>query len=359
MSLKINLIEDRTLSNRKLYDENSNFPDILTRELWRELERPFTINFEYSPREIEINLQLNNDVLNVLAPRSRLFSSTTYIFVLWMIGSSLLLFGIAVLFLNAQVRSVRRLARAADNFGKGRDVPNFKPEGALEVRQAAKAFNIMRDRIKKQINQRTEMLAGVSHDLRTPLSRLKLHLEMLRGVDNKEIDDLKEDIDEMQGMLDAYLSFARGESEEKLEEVNIHDLLNDMHEKFSSDNINFEIFIENINKPIAIKKIALKRCLNNLILNAGKYSDRLIVNVRLNGRNLEINIDDDGPGIPEEERDNVFKPFYRLDPSRNLNTGGVGLGLTIARDIARSLGGDVILNNGKLGGLRATIRLPI
>ena len=160
-------------------------------------------------------------------------------------------------------------------------------------------------------------------------------------------------------MLDAYLSFARGESEEKLEEVNIHDLLNDMHEKFSSDNINFEIFIENINKPIAIKKIALKRCLNNLILNAGKYSDRLIVNVRLNGRNLEINIDDDGPGIPEEERDNVFKPFYRLDPSRNLNTGGVGLGLTIARDIARSLGGDVILNNGKLGGLRATIRLPI
>ncbi len=359
MSLKINLIEDRTLSNRKLYDENSNFPDILTRELWRELERPFTINFEYSPREIEINLQLNNDVLNVLAPRSRLFSSTTYIFVLWMIGSSLLLFGIAVLFLNAQVRSVRRLARAADNFGKGRDVPNFKPEGALEVRQAAKAFNIMRDRIKKQINQRTEMLAGVSHDLRTPLSRLKLHLEMLRGVDNKEIDDLKEDIDEMQGMLDAYLSFARGESEEKLEEVNIHDLLNDMHEKFSSDNINFEIFIENINKPIAIKKIALKRCLNNLILNAGKYSDQLIVNVRLNGRNLEINIDDDGPGIPEEERDNVFKPFYRLDPSRNLNTGGVGLGLTIARDIARSLGGDVILNNGKLGGLRATIRLPI
>ena len=359
MSLKINFIEGTSLSNRKLYDENSYFPDVLTRELWRELKRPFTINFEYSPREVEINMQLKNGVLNVLAPRSRLFSSTTYIFVLWMIGSSLLLFGIAVLFLNAQVRSVRRLARAADNFGKGRDVPNFKPEGALEVRQAAKAFNIMRDRIKKQINQRTEMLAGVSHDLRTPLSRLKLHLEMLSGVDNKEIDDLKEDIDEMQSMLDAYLSFARGEIEEQLEEINIHDLLNNIHEKFLSDNVNFKICIENISKPITIKKIALKRCLNNLILNASKYSNKFIVNVSLNGKNLEINIDDDGPGIPEEERDNVFKPFFRLDPSRNLNTGGVGLGLTIARDIARSLGGDVTLNQGKLGGLRATVRIPI
>ena len=359
MSLKVNFIEGTSLTKKKLYDENSYFPDVLTRELWRELERPFTINFEYSPREVEINMQLKNGVLNVLAPRSRLFSSTTYIFVLWMIGSSLLLFGIAVLFLNAQVRSVRRLARAADNFGKGRDVPNFKPEGALEVRQAAKAFNIMRDRIKKQINQRTEMLAGVSHDLRTPLSRLKLHLEMLSGVDNKEIDDLKEDIDEMQSMLDAYLSFARGEIEEQLEEINIHDLLNNIHEKFLSDNVDFKICIENISKPITIKKIALKRCLNNLILNASKYSNKFIVNVSLNGKNLEINIDDDGPGIPEEERDNVFKPFFRLDPSRNLNTGGVGLGLTIARDIARSLGGDVTLNQGKLGGLRATVRIPI
>ena len=159
--------------------------------------------------------------------------------------------------------------------------------------------------------------------------------------------------------LDAYLSFARGEIEEQLEEINIHDLLNNIHEKFLSDNVNFKICIENISKPITIKKIALKRCLNNLILNASKYSNKFIVNVSLNGKNLEINIDDDGPGIPEEERDNVFKPFFRLDPSRNLNTGGVGLGLTIARDIARSLGGDVTLNQGKLGGLRATVRIPI
>ena len=359
MSLEINFKEGVSLGEKNLFNENSYLPDILTRELWRELNRPFTINFEYSPREIEINMQIENGVLNVLAPRDRLFSSTTYIFVLWMIGSSLLLFGIAVLFLNAQVRSVRRLARAADSFGKGRDVPNFKPEGALEVRQAAKAFNIMRDRIKKQITQRTEMLAGVSHDLRTPLSRLRLQLEMLDGVDKKELTGLKDDIDEMQGMLDAYLSFARGETEESPEKILIYSLLKNIQEKFKLANKDFTLIVPNTTELITIKKMALKRCLINLITNADKYANNIEVKAILNKKNLEIYIDDNGPGIEELERENVFKPFYRVDPSRNLNTGGVGLGLTIARDIARSLGGEVALDKSHLGGLRAIIILPV
>jgi len=335
------------------------FPDVLTRELWRELKRPFTIDFEHSDREIEINMQLPGGVLHVLAPRKRLFSSTTYVFVLWMVGSSMLLFGVAALFLNIQVRAVRRLARAADGFGKGRDVPNFKPEGAREVRQAALAFTAMRNRIQRQIDQRTEMLAGVSHDLRTPLTRLRLQIEMLDGAAPEDVADIKEDVDEMERMLDGYLAFARGEGDEQSEPTNLNDLLNDIHRRFRHSKAAVKLEVTDLGEEHTTKPIAIRRCLSNLIGNAIRYGSRVDITARRTGARIEINVDDDGPGIAEDQRENVFKAFYRVDASRNPETGGVGLGLTIARDIARSLGGDVTLGQNEMGGLRSTVRFPV
>jgi two-component system osmolarity sensor histidine kinase EnvZ len=323
------------------------------------MKRPFTIDFEKSDREIEIAMQLPSGVLHVLAPRKRLFSSTTYVFVLWMAGSSLLLFGIAALFLNNQVRAVRRLARAADSFGKGQDVPNFKPEGAKEVRQAARAFTVMRNRIQRQIDQRTEMLAGVSHDLRTPLTRMKLQVEMLDSVNEQDIAAIKEDIDEMERMLNGYLAFARGEGSEPTQPTNIPALIEDMHRRFKRDGAAIVLDIEGLEKPVLVKPIAFQRCLNNLVGNAARYGTRVEIGARRTGIHLEVNVDDDGPGIPAEHREEVFKAFYRVEPSRNPETGGIGLGMTIARDIARSLGGDVIVGESPLCGLRATVRIPV
>lgn len=359
MLLKIALDEGAALPSNQIITADGPFPDFLTRELWREMKRPFTIDFEKSDREIEIAMQLPSGVLHVLAPRKRLFSSTTYVFVLWMAGSSLLLFGIAALFLNNQVRAVRRLARAADSFGKGQDVPNFKPEGAKEVRQAARAFTVMRNRIQRQIDQRTEMLAGVSHDLRTPLTRMKLQVEMLDSVNEQDIAAIKEDIDDMERMLNGYLAFARGEGSEPTQPTNIPALIEDIHRRFKRDGAAIVLDIEGLEKPVLVKPIAFQRCLNNLVGNAARYGTRVEIGARRTGIHLEVNVDDDGPGIPAEHREEVFKAFYRVEPSRNPETGGIGLGMTIARDIARSLGGDVIVDESPLCGLRATVRIPV
>lgn len=358
MLLNITFGAGESLPASQQIDADGPYPDVLTRELWRELKRPFTIDFDREDRDIEINMQLPDGVLHVLAPRKRLFSSTTYVFVLWMVGSSMVLFGVAALFLNVQVRAVRRLARAADSLGKGRDVPNFKPEGATEVRQAAKAFASMRSRIQRQIDQRTEMLAGVSHDLRTPLTRLRLQVEMLDGARAEDISDIKTDIDEMQRMLDGYLAFARGEGDEESVPVNLGELLDEVHRSFRRNGAHVTLNLENIGDPVTVKPIALKRCLNNLIGNAVRHGEKVAMFARRSGANLEIDIEDNGPGIEDDQRHNVFKAFFRLDQSRNLDTGGVGLGLTIARDIARSFGGDIALSESSMGGLRATIRFP-
>ena len=359
MLLDIVLDEGAALPSNQIITADGPFPDFLTRELWREMKRPFTIDFDKSDREIEIAMQLPSGVLHVLAPRKRLFSSTTYVFVLWMVGSSLLLFGIAALFLNNQVRAVHRLARAADSFGKGQDVTNFRPEGAKEVRQAARAFTVMRNRIQRQIDQRTEMLAGVSHDLRTPLTRMKLQVEMLDGANEQDIADIKEDIDEMERMLNGYLAFARGEGSESTQPTNIPALIEDVHRRFKRDGAAIVLDIEGLEKPVLVKPVAFQRCLNNLVGNAARYGTRVEIGARRTSIHLEVNVDDDGPGIPAEHREEVFKAFYRVEPSRNPETGGVGLGMTIARDIARSLGGDVILGESPLCGLRATVRIPI
>jgi two-component system osmolarity sensor histidine kinase EnvZ len=295
-------------------------------------------------------------VLEVIAPRKRLFSSTTHIFIAWMVGTSLILLAIAIYFLRGQIRPIRRLAQAAESFGKGMQVVNFKPEGAREVRQAANAFLRMRERIQRQITQRTEMLAGVSHDLRTPLTRMKLQLAMLP--ENDYAAGLRGDVSEMEKMVDGYLAFARGEGSEVPVQVSLQDILEEVVE--DSRRNGADVALENvIGVQITVRQHAIKRALTNLIDNASRHSHEVYVGATRKGDIVEITVDDDGPGIPKAQRESVFKPFFRIDQSRNAETGGVGLGLTIARDVVRNHGGDLLLGESAAGGLRALIRLPV
>ncbi|MDR3438471.1 ATP-binding protein [Telmatospirillum sp.] len=318
--------------------------------------RPVYIDTESLDREVKIQVQLSDGVLNVRASRKRLYSTTTTIFVLWMVGTSLLLFGIATIFMRNQVRAVRRLAAAVDSFGKGRDVANFKPQGAAEVRQAAAAFARMQDRIRLQVSQRTEMLAGVSHDLRTPLTRMKLALAMAEG---ESIAELQEDVADMERMIEGYLAFARGEGSEKSEPCDLTALLEDVVAKLRRERGNEIDLICDEALSMPLRPLAISRCLTNLIGNAARYATHVVVRAGRAGDAIEVIVDDDGPGIPANRREDVFKAFLRLEGSRNPQTGGVGLGLTIARDVARAHGGDVTLDDAPTGGLRVCLRLPL
>lgn len=327
----------------------------LSKALREALGKPFNIDTKSVDRHVVINVQLSDGVLHVVTSRKRLFSTTTYIFVMWMVGSSLILFAVATIFMRNQVKPIRRLAEAADDFGKGRDAPKFKPEGATEVRQAAAAFIAMRDRIQRQISQRTKMLAGVSHDLRTPLTRMRLQLEMAGG---DELAELKDDISEMEHMLEGYLAFARGEGGEEPVETNLGDLLNTVISQSRRKGGDIDLHVESrITVPLRPK--VFRRCLTNLIDNALRYAEHVSVRAGQREDFVDIIIDDDGPGIPEESREEVFKPFFRIDESRNPGTGGVGLGMTIARDVVRGHGGDIELDTSPIGGLRARINLPL
>lgn len=334
--------------------------DLVDRTLANEMEdiveRPFLIDTRSLENQIEIKVQLDDGVLSVVAPRRRLFSSTTYVFILWMIGSSMALFGIATVFMRKQVRPVRQLAAAAEAFGKGRDIDDFKPTGAAEVKQAAVAFNLMRDRIRRQIAQRTEMLAGVSHDLRTPLTRMKLELAMLG--DGPEIAELRSDVEEMEKMVEGYLAFARGEGTEQPVYTNLSVLLRDVVNGAARQGAQIDLTSDE-DLTVPLRRDAFRRCITNLISNAQRYAKRVSVQAAHNGSAIEITIDDDGPGIPADKREEVFKPFFRLDPSRNPRTGGTGLGLTIARDVIHSHGGELTLLDSPFGGLRARLRLPV
>lgn len=308
----------------------------------------------------EISVEVRDGVLHMTVPRDRVTVSSPDLFVAWMVGSALILLAVAILFLRNQVRPIERLARAADAFGKGRAVPDFKPYGATEVRRAAQAFITMRERIERHVHQRTEMLAGVSHDLKTPLTRIRLQLAMMKP--GQEIEALREDIGEMERMLDEYLDFARGEGGEKAELADVGDLVRDAAQATAgarpgaADRLTIETPSGIL---LAVKPNALRRCASNLIDNALKHGKRVHVSLAREVRFAHIHVDDDGPGIPEDKREEAFRPFHRLDQGRNLQTGGVGLGLTIARDVARAHGGDLLLSQSPQGGLRATIRLPI
>ena len=328
----------------------------LSRALTDRVRKPFHIDTKSYDREIEINVQLPEGVLQVFTSRKRLFTSTTYIFVIWMVGTSLILFAVAMLFMRNQVRPIRRLAAAAESFGKGRDVPEFHPSGATEVRQAAAAFLDMRDRIRRQMGQRTDMLSGVSHDLRTPLTRMKLQLAML--ADSPETAELKSDIAEMETMIEGYLAFARGEGTERPREVDLAALLGEVAEGARRDGAEVAL-ATNGALSMTARPDAVKRSLTNIVANAARYGERVAIAAKRQADAIEITIDDDGPGIPGTMREDVFRPFFRLDRSRNPATGGIGLGLTIARDVIRGHGGDLTLASSPLGGLRATVRLPV
>jgi two-component system osmolarity sensor histidine kinase EnvZ len=328
----------------------------LAKALKEQVQRPFLMDTRGLRKQVEIQVQLADGVLRVLAPRSRLFSSTTYIFIMWMVGSSIILFVVALLFMRNQVRPIRRLALAADSFGKGRDVTDFKPEGAAEVRQAAAAFLQMRDRIKRQIEQRTEILAGVSHDLRTPLTRMKLQLAMLEQT--PEVHNLESDVASMERMVEGYLAFARGEGTESPRPVEISGLLRDVVGQMSRDGGVIDLHVEEA-MTVPLRPETMRRCMSNLIGNAQRYGEHVSVRAGARDKIIEITVDDDGPGIPPGSREDAFKPFFRLEGSRNPETGGVGLGLTIARDVARNHGGDLVLEDAPGGGLRARLWLPV
>jgi two-component system osmolarity sensor histidine kinase EnvZ len=328
----------------------------LERAMEERVRRPTRIDDVSDDRQVLIAVQLPDGVLHAAVSRKRVFSSTTYVFIIWMIGTSLILFGVAGLFMRNQVRPIRRLADAASRFGKGQEVQSFKLEGASEVRQAAIEFNRMRERITRAIIQRTEMLAGVSHDLRTPLTRMKLQLALLPP--SSDVAALKSDIADMERMLEAYLAFVRGEGSEPAIESELRPLLEEVVGGARRDGGEVELAIEG-DIRLALRPNAIRRTLTNLVANACRYGKHVAVRARRLGNSLELIVDDDGPGIPSERREDVFRPFFRLDSSRNVATGGVGLGLTIARDLVRGHGGDLVLDQSPLGGLRAIVRLPL
>lgn len=309
---------------------------------------------------VDVRVQLKDGVLSVLVPRARVAAANADIFILWMIGSSLVLIVVAVLFLRNQVKPIEQLALAAERFGKGRSAPDFKPYGAAEVRRAAHAFIAMRERIERHVQQRTEMLAGVSHDLKTPLTRMRLQLAMMPK--DTDHDAMAADVAEMDRMVNEYLEFARGESGEDAAPTDLAALLQEAVQDSGRARGGAAARIRIAARDaatVSVKKNTLKRCLVNLIDNALKYGRHVDVALRRSARAVEISVDDDGPGISEHRREEAFRPFHRLDEGRNLQTGGVGLGLAVARDIARAHGGDVLLEHSALGGLRAVIRLPI
>lgn len=329
----------------------------LSNEIREQIGLPFWIDTVGRSHLVEIRIQLEDEVVQIFARRSQTYASNSHIFLFWMVGTALVLLIIAILFMRNQIRPIQRLADAADDFGKGRDHPNFRPTGALEVRRASRAFIEMRERIQRQIEQRTAMLAGVSHDMRTILTRFKLQLALLG--DQPETAELEQDVADMQTMLEGYLAFARGETEEQSANIHIETLMEELigHANLEGKKTSSTFTGEPV---IHVRPLSFKRCLSNIWGNAIKNADELsIAGTHENGW-LTIVIDDNGPGIPQEERQNVFRPFYRLDAARNLNKdkAGTGLGLAIALDAARIHGGDITLEDSPMGGLRAIIRIP-
>tara|TARA_R110000868_G_scaffold106587_2_gene292215 strand:- start:571 stop:1884 length:1314 start_codon:yes stop_codon:yes gene_type:complete len=320
-----------------------------------QLDQPFWFDTTRYPNYVDIRVEVDGGILRYIALRERVFATTGHIFLLWIIGATCLLTAVSVVFIRNQVKPIRRLADAAEQFGRGQDVAHFRPAGATEVRQAAHAFLEMRSRIRRQLEQRTALLAGVSHDLRTPLTRLRLQLALMP--DTPEREDAKRDITEMEEMLDEYLDFARGQANEETARTDITALVSEVVEdaRRAGADIDFSS-----GEPIEadIRPGTVRRSLVNLVNNARQHAEKVTVSVRRAGARIEILVDDDGPGIPADQHEEALKPFSRLDESRNPNHKGVGLGLAIARDVARGHGGDIRLDESPMGGLRACLSLP-
>ena len=344
------------IKNKKLsFDKDKQKTSKLEKYLLENLDplgKRFNLNINDKKKLITVMVEINNGVLEFRANKKRIYSSTTYIFILWIVIASIILFIVALLFLKNQIKPIRKLAIAVDRFGKGKDIENFKPSGAKEVRRVSSAFKIMKERIENSITQRNKMFSSISHDIRTILTRMKLNLE-LHKLDKS---GLKKDLIEMEEMVEEYLKYAKGEEKEKIQKINIVNLLNLIKKRYSRKNIFFK---NNKKINISIRLNSIKRCINNILSNSLKFSKKIQITCNKKKDHVEIIIDDDGPGIPQSERKKVLQPFYRVEDSRNRNTGGIGLGITIAADIINNHGGNFFLEKSPLGGLRAKIYLPI
>ncbi len=328
--------------------------DDLAAAIQMKVRRPFTMDWTSDSRAVLVRVQLPGAVMEVEAPRKRLYATTIYLFVLWVVGSALLLFAVAAMFLRIQVRAISRLADAAEAFGMGQDRGPIKPEGATEVRQVAAAFNRMQGRILRFLSQRTEMLAGVSHDLRTPLTRLRLALAVLPPHPDlrQDVADMTADVEEMERMIGGYLAFARGEGSEQAQPVDLTALLEDVASAARRTGAQVELDGP-MGMVLNLRPGAARRAVTNLVDNARRHGRQIRLSIEPQERGVQVIVDDDGPGIAPERRESVFRPF------ESGALGGTGLGLTIARDIVRAHGGDIVLGDSPLGGLRARMRLPI
>ena len=360
----IKLFENHLQFNIK-YETNKNFPDIFTERWFSPIDRSLrrelkSQNFNYwfdtagYKNLIDLKLKYKNGYFQFFIPRERLSTTPVRLFALWITLPAILVIFIAILFLKNQTRPITKLAEASEKFGKGEDVEDYRPSGALEIRKAGLEFDRMRKRILRHLNQRSEMLSGISHDLRTPLTRIKLQLAFIK---DKEITNkLSRDVDEMEKMLNEYLQFSRSNFTEKSEKFNLSELIMSIVKKYENKNIlvdqKTEVFFSG-------RKNLIQRSLNNLLDNAINFSKNIKVTQQKIKRSILILVEDDGPGIPSSEYENVFKPFYKVDKSRNQTKSSVGLGLSIASDIVRSHGGNIELGKSEMGGLKIKIVLPV
>ena len=334
--------------------------EMLHRQLGARLGAPYHLDTGLPNKGMSIQVQRPDGVLTLLTTVKRMRHSTTYLVILWMVGTALVVAVIAVLFLRNQIRPIRRLAAAADALGKGRPT-DLKPSGAAEIRSAGAAFLEMQGRIQRQISQRTEMLAGVSHDLRTPLTRVRLQLALLADANpdsRGEIAESEQDLLLMEHMIDEYMAFARGQGGEAPVDTDLAEIIDDVAGDARRHGSPVSLAVE---RPlvVALRPNAIRRCLTNLVENAVHHGAQVQISAARRDDVVAVTVEDDGPGIPEDQREEVFKPFFRLDGARNPRTGGAGLGLSIARDVARGHGGDIRMSGGTLGGLRAELRLPV
>lgn len=333
--------------------------EMLRRELDARMSRAWHINVSADPNLIYVDVKFDNGVLRVYASRKRIFSSTSWTFIGWTVGSSILMFAIALLFMRGQVRPILRLASAARQLGLGRPAPDYRLEGAKEVRLAGRAFQAMRHRIMRQLNERTEMLAGVSHDLRTPLTRIRLQLALMK--ENEDVVAIRADLAEMEDMIDAYLSFAAGEGEEPPKETRIEAMLERLvRQTAKAHDYDISMTMPSEDLPaFPVRQKAIQRAFQNVISNARAYSTKTDISFRYRNDEVTIFFDDNGAGIPAERRADAIRPFIRLEESRNRKTGGTGLGLSITSDIVLGHGGKLTLDDSPLGGLRVAIKLPV
>jgi two-component system, OmpR family, osmolarity sensor histidine kinase EnvZ len=340
---------------RSFYGELDPLTRTLPKEIRKQITEPFWIDTVGRSGLVEIRVDLGGRVLRLVTRRALAYEANAHIFILWMLGAMILLLSLAIIFLRNQIRPILRLAKAAEDFGKGRDL-DFNPHGAREVRQAGHAFIEMKRRVERSTEQRTAMLNGVSHDLRTMLTRFKLSLALLDNSADSEF--LQNDVDEMGQMLEGYLAFARGDTGESTAQVNVGAILEDLRTASERHGANLGVETRG-NLDIRIRPMAMKRCVGNLVANAQRHAERVRVSAIREAQFVSIVVDDDGAGIDPAYREDVFRPFYRLDQARNQDEGGSGLGLAIARDIARSHGGDITLSDSPMGGLRAAVRIPV